>query len=238
MVVDDHQLMLEGTQEILKREDDFNVVAVAQDGEQAISLALRHQPDVILMDYNLPKKTGVEALEEIREHAEGKHISVLIVSGYDSDYRRFQTLKAGANAYCNKGMMPDELLKIVRLVVSGKCVVDDKVFTRPQLNTWLEKQTEKVHTYSHRHMIIPEYSPTDGSPDELKPALHMEAPLTSRELQILTHITQGASNKEIAHLLNVRPQTIKNHVSNLLNKLEVQDRTQAAVMALRYGWVR
>lgn len=217
MIVEDHPLFREGLRRVLELEPDIKVIAQADDGEQAVSQALSVKPDVILMDINLPKQNGLQATRQIMAAADDQR--VIVLTAYHDDEQIFHALKAGAAAYYPKNVDPLTLVSAIRAVRSGNFVIGDAVMAKPQVAAWLLRQFEDLATF-------------DESPHE------MFAPLSPREMAILQLIVRGASNKEIGRELHISRQTVKNHMSSILRKLAVNDRTQAAVLALRRGWVR
>lgn len=219
MIVEDHPLFGQGLRRVLEGEDDLRVVAEVEDGAYAVESALQIQPDVILMDINLPSKNGLQATREIKNNALGSAIGVIILTAYHDDEQLFHALRAGAAAYYLKDVLPSELIPAVRAVAQNNYVIGEDVMNRPQVARWMIRQFEDLAIFGE-------------SPDE------MFVPLSPREMEILQYITRGASNKEIAHDLGISRQTVKNHMSSILRKLAVNDRTQAAVLALRRGWVR
>lgn len=217
MIVEDHPLYREGLRRVLEQEADLKVVAQANDGEQAVRLAEQVQPDVILMDINLPRLNGLQATRQIVANREESR--VIVLTAYHDDEQLFHALKAGAAAYYPKDVDLKTLISAIRAVNEGNYVIGDMVLAKPQVAAWLLKQFEELATFQE-------------SSDE------MFTPLTQREMDILHLIVRGASNKEIGRTLGISSQTVKNHISTILRKLAVNDRTQAAVLALRRGWVR
>ncbi|HIQ05997.1 MAG TPA: response regulator transcription factor [Anaerolineae bacterium] len=217
MIVEDHPLVRLGLQRMLEAEDGFVVVGEAADGEEAVLRAQELQPDVILMDINLPKKYGLQATREITR--QNKDVGVIVLTAYHDDEQLFHSIKAGAKAYYPKEVSPEELLAAIREVSKGNYVVEDQVMSSPQLARWIQREFEELAIFGE-------------SPDQ------MFEPLTEREMEILRHVTQGYSNKEIARALNISRQTVKNHMSSILRKMAANDRTEAAVLALRRGWIR
>jgi len=217
MIVDDHPLFREGLRRVLEEEDDLLVEAEVADGEQAIALAREIQPDVVLLDINLPSMNGLQVTREIK--ASLPETAVINLTAYHDEEQIIHAIRAGASAYYPKEVMPDKLIFAVRQVNRGQYVIDDKVLPKSEINSWLMKQLASL-------------SPL-GAPDESR-----FAPLSPREMEILQHAARGSSNKEIAHALQISQQTVKNHISSILRKLDVKDRTEAAVYALRHGWIR
>jgi DNA-binding NarL/FixJ family response regulator len=219
MIVEDHPLFGQGLRRVLEGEEDFRVVVEVDDGADCIDRALELQPDVILMDINLPGKNGLQATREIKSSPIGSAIGIIILTAYHDDEQLFHALRAGAAAYYPKDVMPSELIPAIRAVAENNYVIGEEVMNRPQVARWMIRQFEELAIFGE-------------SPDE------MFMPLSPREMEILQYITRGASNKEIAYSLGISRQTVKNHMSAILRKLAVNDRTQAAVLALRRGWVR
>jgi DNA-binding NarL/FixJ family response regulator len=219
MIVEDHPLLIRGLRQVIEEEVDMEIVAEVSDGFDAVAEALRIEPDVILMDINLPRKNGLQATREIKTTHGADEIGVVILTAYHDDEQLYHALCAGASAYFPKDVTPGALLPAIRATAAGKCVVNGQLLNRAEAFRWLLKAVEKL------------------APDRENLLDHF-APLSAREMEILTCITQGASNKEIAYRLKISQQTVKNHISSVLRKLLVEDRTQAAVLALRRGWIR
>jgi DNA-binding NarL/FixJ family response regulator len=217
MLVEDHPLFREGLRRVLEFESDIRVVAEAGDGETAVSTAKDLRPDVILMDINLPRLNGLQATRQITAAMDDAR--VIVLTAYHDDKQLFHALKAGAAAYYPKTVDPKTLMKAIRAAYQGNFVIGDDVMAKPQVASWLIRQFEELAVF-------------DESPQE------MFSPLSTREMEILQLIARGASNKEIGRELSISRQTVKNHMSSILRKLAVNDRTQAAVLALRRGWIR
>jgi DNA-binding NarL/FixJ family response regulator len=217
MIVDDHPLFREGLRRVLKEEDDLLVEAEVADGQQAIVLACDIHPDVILLDINLPSMNGLQVTREIK--ASLPDTAVINLTAYHDEEQIIHAINAGASAYYPKEVMPDKLIFAVRQVIKGQWVIDDQVLTEKEMKDWLFEQ--------YRQVASP------GLVDDSR-----FAPLSAREMEILQYVVRGSSNKEIAHSLQISQQTVKNHISSILRKLDVKDRTEAAVYALRHGWIR
>ncbi len=218
LIVDDHPLVRHGLRRILERENEIDVVGEAGDGHIAIEEAKRLQPDLILMDINLPNLNGLQAMREIKHSSPGT--AVVMLTAYDNPDQLFHALRGGASAYYPKEVAPSELLNGIRAAVSGSYVIDGRVLDAKQLGAWLRQQ------FATMGEVTPDY------PEELY------IPLSGREMEILQQIARGLSNKEIARTLGISRQTVKNHMTSILRKLSVDDRTQAALYALRHGWIR
>jgi len=218
LIVDDHPFFRQGLREVLNAEPDLVVVGEASDGEEALRVARELSPRIVLMDVNIPSMNGLQVARRLRH--EVPLARAVILTGYDDDEQVFHAMRAGAHAYFPKDVMPQKLVEAVREVNAGRYVINDVTMDDAKLAPWLLKQTER-------------FGIVEGE-------LGDEAfvPLSPREMEILQHITRGLSNKEIAHQLGISHQTVKNHMTSILRKLNVEDRTQAAVYALRRGWVR
>jgi DNA-binding NarL/FixJ family response regulator len=218
MIVDDHPLFRAGLRRIVELEDDFNIIGEAADGAEALQKALAAKPQVILMDVNLPGMNGLQVTRELNSaHSES---AVIVLTAFHDDEQMLHALRAGAASYYPKDVNPQVLVNTIRQVANGKSVVNEQEFSKPQVATWLLNQFAEMQGTND----------FDGE--------HKFQPLSGREMQILQCITSGASNKEIAKDLGISRQTVKNHMTSILRKLAVNDRTQAAVYALRHGWIR
>jgi len=196
MVAEDHLVARVGVTTIVNMQSDMTVVAEATNGQQAVDLYRKHQPDVTLLDLRMPVMGGVEAATAIRREFPAARMIALTTYGGDEDIRR--ALNAGVQAYLTKDVLHDELLKAIRAVHDGQ--------------TYL--------------------------PSGVAAALAAQMPrpdLSAREVQVLELIVQGLANKQIAYQLQIAEHTVKNHVKNILSKLGVQDRTQAATAAIQRG---
>ena len=216
-IVDDHPLFRQGVVDTISLEQDFDILGEASNGDEALSLIRDKEPQVVILDVNLPGMNGLQVTRSIR--SENLPTRVVLVTAYDDVEQVVHAMRSGASAYCPKDIRPEELVEVVRRVADGKFVIAGTVLGEKELNSWLEKHIEES----------PGLYRDPGEP------LH---PLSNREMEVLSFVTQGMSNKEIAVLLGISYQTVKNHVTSILRKLSVDDRTQAAVYALRRGWFR
>ncbi|MES0339412.1 MAG: response regulator transcription factor [Anaerolineales bacterium] len=218
IIVDDHPLFREGVRSIIDAEDDLNVLAEGTSGDQALQLVRELRPRVALIDINMPNMNGMQVTRQIK--AERLDTSIVLLTAYDDVEQVLHAFKAGASAYCSKDVEAGKLVDIVRQVARGFYIVGDQVFDAEGLDDWLSRGVEAVR---RPHL--------DGD-------IEAFTPLSPREMEILQYVTRGMSNKEIAAKLGISHQTVKNHMTAILHKLDVEDRTQAAVYALRHGWVR
>lgn len=217
VVVDDHPIFQQGLVDSLSLEPDIRVVGRASDGYEALEVIKTLLPDIALLDVNLPGINGQQVARQI-VHDKLK-TRVILVTAYDDLEQIIHAMRAGAAAYCSKDISPEDLTDVIRQVCDGKYVVGDKSLTLNELEAWLESYIEG-------------YQRSYSDPGE------PFYPLSTREMEVLLYVTKGQSNKEIAMILGISHQTVKNHVTSILRKLGVEDRTQAAVYALRRGWVR
>ncbi|MFC4769994.1 response regulator [Effusibacillus consociatus] len=224
VLADDHTLFRQGLRRIFELEDDFKIIGEATDGEQAIKMAGALSPDVILMDINMPEKSGVEATKLVKETHPG--VKVLILSIHDDEAYIFESIRAGANGYLLKDVESEVLVQAVRQVAGGTA------FIHPQVTTKLLDEFKRL---SHKMVDRPIFH------DETAAAVEQDSwqdLLTQREMEILRLMAEGKSNRTIGETLFISEKTVKNHVSSILGKLGVDDRTQAVITAARRGWVR
>lgn len=217
MLVDDHPFFRQGLRDVLAAETDLEIVGEASEGEEALRLIREIKPDVVVMDVNIPNVNGIQITRRLR--SEQASVNFVILTAYDDEEQVFHAVRAGASAYYPKDVTPDKLVAAIREVSHGRYVIGDLVMDEAQLAPWLLKETQRFGAAS------------DFSEEPFNP-------LSPREMEILQYITQGMSNKEIARRLGISHQTVKNHITAILHKLGVKDRTQAAVYTLRRGWVR
>jgi NarL family two-component system response regulator LiaR len=209
LLADDHALVRQGTRELLEQQEDLEVVAEASDGKEAVQLALREDPDVVIIDFSMPRLNGIEATRQIKAIA--PNIAVLVLTAYDSEQYVFAFLEAGAAGYLLKDVSVDELVKAVRAVYAGESVLHPAI-------------TRKVISRFAR----PGTGPGKGS------ALDQ---ITERELEVLRLAARGMSNRDIARELEISMRTVQTHLSNVFNKMGVGSRTEAVMLGLRKGLI-
>jgi len=217
LIVDDHPLFRQGVRATLERELDFQVVGEAADGQQAIQLAEDLSPTVVLIDISLPGLNGLEVARVIKRRQ--PQVGLIVLTVYEDDEQLFNAIRAGASAYFSKDIQPQELVRVIREVGHGTYLIDEHVFTKPHIAT----------------RVLHQFRELAAAEEELG---SLFSPLTGREIEILDCIAQGLTNKEIADRLYISSQTVKNHVTAILRKLQVNDRTSAVIYALRRGWIR
>ncbi|MQR85810.1 response regulator [Bacillus megaterium] len=205
LIADDHHVVRKGLVFFLQTQPDLEIVGEASNGEEALKLATSLEPHIVLMDLSMPVLDGIEATKELKKQA--PHIQVMILTSFSDQDHVIPALEAGASGYQLKESDPDELLAAIRKLMNGENQLHPKVTTH--LLTRLTKSSEKkVNFIDH---------------------------LTKREKDVLKEIAKGKSNKEIGASLHITEKTVKTHVSNILSKLGVQDRTQAALYAVQHG---
>ncbi|MCU0493730.1 MAG: response regulator transcription factor [Chloroflexaceae bacterium] len=218
LIVDDHPLFRQGIRWNLEDAKDLEVVAEAENGQEAIKLTEKVSPDVVLVDINLPGLNGLEVARVIKRR--DPRIGIIVLSVYEDDEQLFQAIKVGAAAYSSKDVHPDDLLHYIREVAKGRYLINDSVLAKPNVAT----------------RVLHQFRELAATEDEQTSALF--APLTSREIEILDCIARGLSNKEIANELSISGQTVKNHITSILSKLQVNDRTMAVIYAIKKGWIK
>ena len=208
LLVDDHAMVRQGVRAFLNTQPDLKVVAEAGSGAEAVQLAAQHIPDVVLMDLVMPGMDGVEATRRVKQVS--PRSQVVVLTSYHDDEHIFPALRAGALSYVLKDLSPEELAEAVRKAAQGEAVLHPRVAAR----------------------VIKELQGVRAEP----PNPFTE--LSERELEVLKLIADGLTNADIAAKLVLSEKTVKGHVSNILSKLHLADRTQAAVLAWREGVVR
>jgi len=207
LLVDDHALFRRGVASLLNTESGFELVGEASDGRQAVEMARELMPDVILMDISMPVMDGLEATRRIK--AEFPYVKIVILTVLDGERSLFEAVKSGAQGYILKNIEPQALFGTLRGVVRGEAPVSRSMAAQ----------------------LLAEFARQARQPAPAIPS----SGLTARELEVLEHVARGRSNKEIAAALAITENTVKNHLKNILEKLHLENRVQAATYALRQG---
>lgn|SRR5579859_6254626 len=218
MIIDEHPLFRQGCRWALEDAGDCAVVAEASDSRTGLDLARVHSPDVVLIDALLSSNDALELARQLRHWS--PRVAIIMLTAFEDEEQLFQSMKLGAAAYLLKGLSSQELVDAVRRVSQGVYIINDNVLSRPTV------ASRVLRTF--REMTAEE-------PPEVAP---LYSPLSNREIEILDYIARGNSNKEIAKSLKISDQTVKNHITSILKKLSVNDRTAAVVHALKHGWIK
>lgn len=211
MLVDDHPLFRAGLKQLLDMQEDMNVVGEAEDGTEVVERALAIKPDVVVMDIKMPGVGGIEATRRLKQALPQVKIIVLTVS--EEDHHLFEALKGGAEGYLLKSIKPERLLDSLRGIMRG----------------------EKPFSPGIAELIIKEFS--QGMQRASRTPEEARVSLTTQEQRILIMVSKGYSNKEIAEALFIAEGTVKNHLHNILKKLHLQNRVQAAIYAMQEGMI-
>jgi len=215
LVVDDQTLVRQGLRQLLELADDVEVIAEAGDGDEALAAIATHAPDVVLLDLQMPGRDGIGTLQELATHDDPP--PVLVLTTFDDDELVLRALKAGARGYLLKDVTLDQLVQAVRTLADGGNLVQPAV-------------TERLV-----QALTGAGGDRDAKPSGPTERFQRHEPLTDRELEILRLLAGGYANREIADALHLAPGTVKNHVSSVLMKLGVRDRTRAVLRALDLG---
>ena len=218
LIADDHTMVRQGLTQICNAEPDMEVVGQAADGQEASKLALQLEPHVVVMDINMPVLDGVQATRYITENAQ--HVSVLILTMYRQDQYVFEAIKAGARAYLLKDADSDELLRSIRIVAGGEALLDPAIALKMMDEFRRIKETGEA-----------DEGLDDGTSQQI-------AQLSDREQEILKLVAPGLDNRTIGDRLGLSEKTIRNRLTQIFEKLQVNNRIQATLVALRQGLAR
>jgi DNA-binding NarL/FixJ family response regulator len=210
LLVDDHVLFRKGIASLLSGREDFAIVGEANDGIEAVTLAQQTLPDVILMDVNMPRQNGIETVKVIKR--EMPHVQIVMLTVSDDDSHLFEAIKSGAKGYLLKNLEPQELYTMLDRLRHGEAAISGAMAAK----------------------ILREFREEERGQDK---GSELVDELTAREIEVLEQVVTGASNKEIADTLHITENTVKIHLRNILEKLHVHNRIQAAVYAVREGLV-
>ena len=211
LIADDHRVVREGLAAILKSKENIVVVGEARDGREAVEKASSLLPDVILMDVSMPRMTGIEATRQIKR--EFPHIGIIALTMYDEQQYIFDLVRAGATGYLLKDTDSAQIVLAIQAIYRGESLIHPSVASK----------------------ILAEFSLLAQKKGK-KPSW-VEHDLSEREITVLRLVAEGKTNKEIANSLDLSEKTVKNHVRNIFHKLQVYDRTQAAILAIRKGLI-
>jgi len=223
LVVDDHAIVREGLQRVLELADDLTVVGLAGDGTEGVRLAQEMQPDVVLMDVNMPALNGIEAARRIRTSCPDTRVLILTIHD-DPEYLGLAA-RAEVSGYILKDVDPAELVRAVRQAAAGQS------YLHPDMGGRLLRQMAR------QEGAQPAVAAAGGGSGPGTGADDLYASLTPREREVLRYLARGTNNREIADALFISEKTVKNHISHILQKTGAQDRLQAVLLALRRGWV-
>jgi len=227
LLVEDHQLTRIGLKTVLERTPDIKIIGEAENGEEAVRKVGELDPDVVLMDVGMPIMDGIEAVQKIREQYQD--INTIMLTSHDNERDIMASLSAGACGYCLKDVEPERLYTAIRAVNSGDIWLDSTIANRV-MNMYERRDAITQRTEQKKEE-------STGSQQRGANMPPLPDPLSPRELEVLQLLVDGLSNQEIADKLIISLATAKTHVRNILNKLAVDDRTQAAVSAMRRGLV-
>ncbi|MFD0868145.1 response regulator [Paenibacillus residui] len=205
LIVDDHLIVINGLKYYFQTKPNIDVVGYALNGEEALQQVEAVNPDIVLMDIQMPHMNGIEATKQIVQRFPA--VKVIILTSFSDRDSIIPAIKAGAIGYQLKDVDPDVLTETIFAAMDGQKVIHPEIANK--LMTFVASEAEADFRFNR---------------------------LTSKEKEVLYHITLGQSNKEIAAELHIADKTVKTHISNILSKMEVQDRTQAALYTLRNGW--
>ncbi|WP_062354102.1 response regulator [Bacillus kwashiorkori] len=224
LIIDDHQLYREGIKKILEFESSLEVVGEGKDGDEAVELVKSLKPDVVIMDINMPHMNGVEATRElVQKYPKTK---IIILSIHDDETYVSHALQTGASGYLLKEMDVESLIEAVKVVADGGS------YLHPKVTHNLVKEYRKLACATTVSQPIHRTSYSRNA--DIRRPYHL---LTRRECEVLQLLAEGKSNKKIGETLYISEKTVKNHVSNILQKMNCIDRTQAVVEAIKKGWV-
>ena len=222
LLADDHPIVREGLRAVLETQSDFAVVAEAASGDEALRLTLALQPDILLLDLEMPVMDGVEATRRLRQQRPASRI--IVFTAFDNDERIIHAVQAGANGYLLKGAPREEIFKAIRITMEGGSLLQPVVASKLLRHVEHQQQSTVLQPL---HVPAPHY---------LASAPPFEA-LTERELEVLNLLAQGMPNKEIASQLVISERTAKFHVSSIMGKLGATNRTEAVALAAQKGLI-
>jgi DNA-binding NarL/FixJ family response regulator len=215
-LVDTNVLFRHGVKLALAKYKDIDVLGEADITTGTIQVIEEFSPKVVLVDVNLPQFNGLDLTRQITQHC--PQMSVIVLSPYEDENQLFQAIRSGAVAYLSKNVSADELASVIRRVAQGEHVITESLLAKPRVAESVLKQFQDLSLAG----IAME---------------SLAAPITPRELEIISYVARGYGNKRIAYTMNISEQTIKNRITSILRKLDANDRTHAVVLAMRHGWI-
>jgi len=219
LLVEDHPMYRRGLRRLLEDTGRYTVVGEARNGHEAIHLADVHHPELIILDVQLPGVTGLKIARVLRKQQ--PRARLVFLSMHVDDERLFDAIRAGGSAFLTKDIDGETLLDALRRVMAGESLINQLILSRPQL-AW---------------KVLSEFRALANDPETPGELAGGALPLSAREIEVLDCVAQGLSNKEIADELFVTEQTVKNHMTSVLRKLDVNDRVQAVLYAVKNGWI-
>ncbi|MDQ2717962.1 MAG: response regulator transcription factor [Chloroflexota bacterium] len=216
LLADDHPIVREGLRAVLETQADFEVIAEAANGDEALRFAQEARPDIILLDLEMPLMDGVEAIRRLRQRAASPR--VIVFTAFDNDERIIHAVQAGANGYLLKGAPREEIFNAIRITMEGGSLLQPVV-------------ASKLLRHMEQHSLPP------ASPGVGDQRMSYYEPLTKRELEVLTLLAKGMPNKEIAAHLVITERTAKFHVTSIISKLGATNRTEAVSIAAQKGLI-
>ncbi len=219
LIIDDQPLFCAGLRHTVKEVDpELDIVGEASNGRDGLRLVEELAPTVVLLNAEVEGLDGLEAIRELKRR--GSNISVVVMTNRDDEEKLFYAIKYGAAAYVLKTIGIEDMCRVLRRVAAGEYLINDSVLAKPVLASKVLKSFRDL---------------AEEVDHEAEP---LYIPLSSREVQVLDYIAKGNSNKEIARAMSISDQTVKNHITSIMRKLAVNDRTQAVVYAMRQGWIK
>jgi len=216
-VISNNALFRQGLRHAIGQSEDIEVVSESAISEEALDVVMSFSPEIVLLDIGLPMLTGLHLGRQITQRSPA--ISVIVLAPYNiDDAQLFQAIKSGASGYLTMDASAEDMASAIRRINQGEYIINELVLSRPKVAENVLKEFQDITLMG-------------GAMETLA------TPLTSRELEVLGFAARGYINKQIAYQLGVSEQTIKNHMTSILRKLDANDRTQAVVMALHYGWI-
>jgi NarL family two-component system response regulator LiaR len=214
ILADDHAVVRQGTAELLRREKDLDVIAEAENGLQAVELAQRLKPDIVVMDIRMPELSGIDATKNILETVPG--VRVLVLTAHEDDQYLFSLLQAGASGYLLKTAPVSELVRAIHQVHEGLSYIDTSIV----------------------HKLVERFSKQKGDTADLEEETKISETLTAREFEVLQMLARGFNNRAIADALVISERTVQAHLTSMFSKMHVSSRLEAVMTAIRLGWLK